>query len=438
MLLVLVMFLAIFTIKTPPASLNVAYLYITRLDAQMEQDIRAAGADAVYFVNGQETDPGDIRIQTDVDWLLLYLDAAYGGAELSTTVSGTFGGGTIQEEINAIHSRLYDYTVQTAAIPTETPGPDETPEPDAGPAPAETRQEVYVTVRSVCALLDGAVDEGTLELMRATAQVGPYAAMETLASPFEGGFYVEERWGWYDTGGGLQCRIGAVLIPLGGGSAVYSSGSGTVEAAGSGSVTMALDGGGRVAYSRLASLSVSPGQRLETGSQIGTISAGMGLLLEYQVNGETVNPLFYLPHTAVSGDIVAVAVSQLGNVGGQPYWSWYGFDAHVDWCACFVSWCADQCGMLQAGAIPKFAGCTTGSRWFREQGLWQDRACTPEPGQLIFFNWDGDEWVDHVGIVERVENGRVYTIEGNSGDRCQRSSYPLGDARIYGYGIPKK
>ena len=55
------------------------------------------------------------------------------------------------------------------------------------------------------------------------------------------------------------------------------------------------------------------------------------------------------------GEIVAVALSQLGNVGGQPYWSWYGFESQVDWCACFVSWCANECGYLDAGVIPRFA-----------------------------------------------------------------------------------
>ena len=44
---------------------------------------------------------------------------------------------------------------------------------------------------------------------------------------------------------------------------------------------------------------------------------------------------------------------------------------------------------------------------------------------------------DHVGIVEKVENGRVYTIEGNSGDACQQNSYPIGYLEIFGYGTPK-
>ena len=61
-----------------------------------------------------------------------------------------------------------------------------------------------------------------------------------------------------------------------------------------------------------------------------------------------------------SDDIVAVALSQVGNVGGQPYWSWYGFSSRVEWCACFVSWCADQCGYIESGAIPKHSYCPTG------------------------------------------------------------------------------
>lgn len=56
-----------------------------------------------------------------------------------------------------------------------------------------------------------------------------------------------------------------------------------------------------------------------------------------------------------SGDMVEVAASQVGNVGGQPYWSWYGFDGRVEWCACFVNWCANECGYIEDGSVPKFA-----------------------------------------------------------------------------------
>ena len=140
--------------------------------------------------------------------------------------------------------------------------------------------------------------------------------------------------------------------------------------------------------------------------------------------------------TIGDGEIVTVALSQVGNAGGEPYWSWYGFDGRVEWCACFVSWCADQCGYIDSGVIPKFAGCTGGSQWFKDRGQWQDGGFTPEAGQIIFFDWEGDGETDHVGIVERCENGIVYTVEGNSGDACRQRSYPVGSSSIYGYGIP--
>ena len=140
--------------------------------------------------------------------------------------------------------------------------------------------------------------------------------------------------------------------------------------------------------------------------------------------------------TIGDGEIVTVALSQVGNAGGEPYWRWYGFDGRVEWCACFVSWCADQCGYIDSGVIPKFAGCVNGSQWFKDRGQWQEVGFTPEAGQIIFFDWEGDGETDHVGIVERCENGIVYTVEGNSGDACRQRSYPVGSRSIYGYGIP--
>lgn len=134
--------------------------------------------------------------------------------------------------------------------------------------------------------------------------------------------------------------------------------------------------------------------------------------------------------------IVEVALTQLGNQGGQPYWSWYGFDSRVEWCACFVSWCADQCGYIESGLVPKFAGCVDGANWFKSNGKWQDRTYEPKTGDIIFFDWEGDGTTDHVGIVEKCENGTVYTVEGNSGDACKQRQYAVGSSNIYGYGIP--
>ena len=134
--------------------------------------------------------------------------------------------------------------------------------------------------------------------------------------------------------------------------------------------------------------------------------------------------------------IVEVALTQIGNEGGQPYWSWYGFDSRVEWCACFVSWCADQCGYIDSGLIPKFSGCVDGANWFKSNNRWYDRNYEPKAGDIIFFDWEGDGTTDHVGIVEKCENGTVYTVEGNSSDACKQRQYTVGSSSIYGYGVP--
>lgn len=140
-----------------------------------------------------------------------------------------------------------------------------------------------------------------------------------------------------------------------------------------------------------------------------------------------------------NSDIVKVAQEQLGNVGGQPYWSWYGFSSRVEWCCCFVSWCANECGYIEDGIIPKYSVVDDGADWFKAKGQWLDKDEVPQAGMIIFFDWayDGlDGGGDHTGIVEKVEGGRVYTIEGNSSDACQENSYPIGYYEIKGYGAP--
>ena len=142
-----------------------------------------------------------------------------------------------------------------------------------------------------------------------------------------------------------------------------------------------------------------------------------------------------IPTGTGSGAIVQVALTQEGN-GGDTYWSWYGFDSRVEWCACFVSWCAEQCGYLESGVIPKFSLCSDGVDWFQARGQFQDASYVPAAGDIIFFDWGNDGTIDHVGIVESVTNGVVNTIEGNSGDICARRSYSMGSDSIYGYGVP--
>ena len=131
--------------------------------------------------------------------------------------------------------------------------------------------------------------------------------------------------------------------------------------------------------------------------------------------------------------IVDLAKQQVGNVGGYPYWSWYGFNSRVEWCACFVSWCYGQRGLSE----PRFAACQSqGIPWFTSHGQWGARGYENiAPGDAIFFDWDLDGSADHVGLVIGRDANRVYTVEGNSGDACKIKSYPLDYACIKGYGL---
>ena len=131
--------------------------------------------------------------------------------------------------------------------------------------------------------------------------------------------------------------------------------------------------------------------------------------------------------------VVDIAKSQVGNVGGQPYWSWFGFTSRVEWCACFVSWCYGQMGLSE----PRFSACQAqGIPWFQSHGQWggPDYA-NIAPGDAIFFDWNLDGRADHVGIVVGTDGSRVYTVEGNSGDACKVRSYSLTYECIKGYGL---
>ena len=135
------------------------------------------------------------------------------------------------------------------------------------------------------------------------------------------------------------------------------------------------------------------------------------------------------------GQLVTIAKSQLGNEGGQKFWSWYGFDSREEWCACFVSWCADQAGLIQKEVVPKFSVCTDGVALFQAKRKWQGGGSVPTPGSLIFFDWNQDGASDHVGIVESCDGTTVHTIEGNSGDAVKQNSYTVNSQSILGYGL---
>lgn len=136
-------------------------------------------------------------------------------------------------------------------------------------------------------------------------------------------------------------------------------------------------------------------------------------------------------------------------IGGSGYFSeWYiggyaankpGWNQYTPWCACFLSWAADQMKNSIDGDPPRFANVDTGMEGFQKSGKWRDSSATPIPGDYVFFDWDGDSDPDHVGAVLCVDGTKLYTIEGNSGGKVAVNCYPLSnpsvDPRIMGYGV---
>ena len=148
---------------------------------------------------------------------------------------------------------------------------------------------------------------------------------------------------------------------------------------------------------------------------------------------------YFIPDLAGSPTreaIVKAAAREVGNVGGEKFWRWYGFNSHVHWCACFTSYIAAECGCIKSGICPKSAVVSGWIDFYKKQHRWTGRNYIPHSGDFIIFDWEGDGVADHIGIVESCDGKTVITIEGNSRDVCRRKSYAKGSGLIYGYGCP--
>lgn len=170
-----------------------------------------------------------------------------------------------------------------------------------------------------------------------------------------------------------------------------------------------------------------------------TDKSNEGIMYTYRHIIDGVNYLFYSTGALVlegNQNIVVMALSQLGQEGGRPYWTWWGFNFRIEWCACFVSWCATQCGYTQADQTPTFISCKVGIDWFKAHGQWKGRNYIPKSGDYIFFDWEPDGIADHIGIVDYYEDGYVYTVEGNSDDTVRKKIYEIKSKNIYGFAAP--
>lgn len=179
------------------------------------------------------------------------------------------------------------------------------------------------------------------------------------------------------------------------------------------------------------------GSKTLSKSVIAGAAVAVGMVVVMTIFGSALNMTEDGNYISGTGDgaIVEVAQAQIGNVGGDKFWKWYGFSSRVDWCAIFVSWCGEQCGYLKQGVLPKFAMVGDGAGWFKARHRWAARGYTPKPGDIIFFDYGIDGELDHVGIVESSDGRIVTTIEGNSSDKCKRNRYTVGNPQIAGYGL---
>ena len=100
----------------------------------------------------------------------------------------------------------------------------------------------------------------------------------------------------------------------------------------------------------------------------------------------------------------------------------------------FVSWCADQAGLIQSGAVPKFSVCTDGKNWFQTKEDGRGQVVCQVPVRSSFLTGSMMERAT-CGIVERCDGTTVYTIEGNSGDAVRERSYAIRSDSIMGYGM---
>ena len=182
---------------------------------------------------------------------------------------------------------------------------------------------------------------------------------------------------------------------------------------------------------------MTEGMALEKGNAVGKAGDG-GYDFGLQVDGVNVDPyrFFYGIDGGGSSQIVTTALAEVGTVGGAKYWRYPG--GVQAWCAAFVCWCANECGYIDQGIYPDNASCAYCVNWFKNRNQWYDSGSyEPQPGDSIFFNWSGarNGTFDHVALVKYVENGRVYTVEGNCDNSVKELSYDLSSSKIIGYGV---
>lgn len=444
-------FVSMITLKSDDEELSKTYLYITELDTDFTIDLlkEKKGADEYHFyINGTYASENSLQIQTNTTSLIAYLDTKYQDYALDKFIYGLFGGENVKDEIKEIHKQLYSYDVKeytkSEVTGTDSKGDDITK--------SVKHKSININIEFFDTWLfnnkDTVLPDSQYEQYELLQSYGVFLNRKELASPFpESVLQISKRYGYYNENTDKKKEDGLELVANKGDS-VFAAFGGTVSYSENDVITIEANKK-KVTYKNIENC-LPTGTEIKKGDKLGTVgsktnSSGSFIGIYYEKDGKEMCPFIFLEgcdndYYASFGNqsIVDVALSQLGQIGGQPYWSWYGFGGRVEWCACFVSWCADQCGYLDSGIFVKHSSCNAGVTAWKRRGQFQYRSSSyiPKAGDIVYFDWGYGNPPDHVGIVQSCDGTTVYTIEGNSGDAVRQNTYNIHDDRLYGYATP--
>ncbi len=434
-----------FSLKSDDVELTKVYKYITKLDAEFTEAVRLENTGAEiyhYYLNGNEISRTSFEAQTNADSFIAYLDSKYQDYAFDKFIYGIFGGTNVKEEIREIHKKLYSYTIniysKKQSLGVNEDGEEEIEEKTVKDISIQTKVfDSWVQLNQSMIFKKGEYD--TYRLLN---ESGVFTSKKEIGSPFDKeSFQLADRYGYNFKDGIIENK--GINIVTQKGKKILSGIKGTVTDVGQHYVTVSRKDKEIVYINMVPSVQV--GEEINRKDILGKTSGDI-LHIDYYKKGKEMCPYIFI--SGISGikrntngnmAMVEIALTQLGQIGGQPYWSWYGFGGRVEWCAIFVSWVADQAGYLNDDIIFKHSSCSAGVESWKSRGLWQARESgyKPKPGDLIYFLWTpGDYGSDHIGIVESSDENYVYTVEGNSGDEVRQNTYSLTDVTILGYATP--
>lgn len=300
----------VLSLKSEDAELSKTYLYITELDARMEDSIVNEDKkihfppidEYHYYLNGAAVSKSDMRVYTNADLLLTYLDSKYEDYTFDGIIAGLFGT-TVKEEIEAIHNTLHQVTKTRWT---------ETVVGDDGSVSYIYHMDISLTTQSWEDYYESNKDmlltEDQQEQYNAIVSVGVYSFRKSLSSPFVGVDWstgVSSRWGWriHPITEELGQHMG-LDIAMPGGTPINACNAGTIstgyDADGWGNyIKVTMENGDYTLYAHLSSTAVSDGTTVNAGDIIGYVgttgaSTGNHLHLEYYKDGENLNPLIFV------------------------------------------------------------------------------------------------------------------------------------------------